>query len=503
MLKINFDQEKFDTLIEINADINSSYDDGKVLLNKIVESATILSEGEASSLMLLNLENNRLYFDIALGTKGDAVKKFSLQMGEGIAGWVAENNRSVIVNDVNADQRFNKDISQKIGYPTHSILAVPMRIKGKCIGVLEILNKKGGKQFSEDDLQWLEIFANQAALAIQNAKGYEKIQAEIDSLQKQVQYERGFHPLIFKSKELEEKLEIVDKAAKASSSILLLGESGVGKELFAEQIHLKSDRADKAFIRVNCAALPETLLESELFGHVKGAFTDANMDRRGRFELADEGTIFLDEIGDLPLKIQTKLLRVIQNKTFEKLGSNESIEVDARIIAATNKDIEKEVQEGRFRADLYYRLNVLPIYIPPLRLRKDDISVLSDFFLKKFNSEIKKQIRGFSNEAMAQLLSYSWPGNVRELENTIERAVVISQDEFIKPESLILNAGIQNESDDYSGKTLKDAINMFKKHFITKTLISNGWKQTKTARVLGIQRTYLSRLIKELEINRK
>jgi Nif-specific regulatory protein len=176
--------------------------------------------------------------------------------------------------------------------------------------------------------------------------------------------------------------------------------------------------------------------------------------------------------------------------------------VDIRIIAATNKDIEKEVQQGRFRADLYYRLNVLPIYIPPLRLRKDDIPLLADFFLKKFNNEIKKQIKGFSNEAMALLLSYSWPGNVRELENTIERAVVISQDEYIKQDSLILNAYIKNESDDYTGKSLKDAINIFKKHFIMKTLVSNGWKQTKTAKVLGIQRTYLSRLIKELDINR-
>jgi Nif-specific regulatory protein len=502
MIKVEIDQKKFQTLLEINADINSNYENGRELLTKIVESATLLSQGEASSLMLINMENNRLYFEIALGSKGEEVKKYSLEMGEGIAGWVARNNMPLIVNDVESDPRFNADISRQVGFLTHSILAVPLRVKDKCIGVLEIINKKDGKMFNDEDLQWLEIFVTQAAIAIENSRLYQKVKDEVSSLKEQIMDKDGYHTFIGQSSTILEKLKIAYRAAESNSSILLLGESGVGKELFAEQIHLKSKRSSGPFIRINCAALPEHLLESELFGHIKGAFTGAVNTRRGKFELADNGTIFLDEIGDLPLNLQSKLLRIIQHKSFEKVGSNETIMVDIRIIAATNKDIEKEVQEKRFRADLFYRLNVLPVYIPPLRERKEDIPLLADYFLSKFKMEIKKQIKGFTKEAMDLLLSYSWPGNVRELENAIERSVVISQSEYITPDAFILNSFSRTHEDDYMGKTLKEAISMFKKKFITKTLKAQGWKQTKTAKALNIQRTYLSRLIKELNIIR-
>lgn len=502
MIKVEIDQKKFQTLLEINADINSNYENGTELLTKIVESATLLSEGEASSLMLINHENNRLYFEIALGSKGEEVKKYSLELGEGIAGWVARNNTSLIVNDVESDPRFSANISQKIGFPTHSILAVPIRIKDRCIGVIEIINKKDRKLFNDEDLQWLEIFVTQAAIAIQNAKIYQKVKDEVSFLKDQILEKDGYHTFIGQSSTILEKLKIAYRAAESNSSILLLGESGVGKELFAEQIHLKSIRAGGPFIRVNCAALPEHLLESELFGHIKGAFTGAVNTRRGKFELADQGTIFLDEIGDLPHNLQSKLLRVIQHKSFEKVGSNETHSVDVRIIAATNKDIEKEVKDKKFRADLFYRLNVLPVYIPPLRERQEDIPLLADYFLSKFRMETKKQIKGFTKEAMDILLTYSWPGNVRELENAIERSVVISQSEYITPDAFILTSFSQTHEDDYMGKTLKEAITLFKKKFITNALKANGWKQTKTAKALNIQRTYLSRLIKELNIIR-
>jgi Nif-specific regulatory protein len=500
MLSFDINKKKLETLIEINTLINSNYDDIKVLLTQIIESATKLTEGEASSLILENPENKKLYFEIALGEKGADVKRFSLKSGEGIAGWVYEKNRSLIVNDVGVDIRFKADISEKIHFPTKSILAVPMRVKDRCVGVIEILNKKEGKNFNDEDLQWLEIFATQAAIAIQNARSFQKIKDEVTLLHDQIQTEKGYHTFIGKNKAIMDKLEIARKAAGTDSSVLLLGESGVGKELFAEQIHLHSPRRDNAFIRVNCPALSETLLESELFGHVKGAYTDALASRRGRFELADGGTIFLDEIGDLPLSVQAKLLRVIQEKTFEPLGSSTSIKVDVRIIAATNKDIENEVRRGRFRSDLYYRLNVLPIYIPPLRERTSDIPMLAEFFLTKFKRETKKQIKGFTDEAIEILISYSWPGNVRELENAIERAVVICQDEYIKPLSFILDNQDVSEEERYKGKSLKDAINLFKAHFVKQALERNAWNQTKTARELGIQRTYLSRLLKELGI---
>jgi len=501
MLDFEIDRNKFDTLIQINTLINSAYTDIKDLLTKIIEFATRLTAGEASSLLLVNPENNKLYFEIALGSKGADVKKFSLKKGEGIAGWVYENNRSLIVNDVSTDNRFYADISKKIDFATTSILAVPMQVKEKCIGVIEIINKQNGQKFNEEDLQWLEIFATQAGIAIQNARSFQQAQEEIYQLQEQVQAEKGYHTFIGESKVIKDKLSIAFKAAGADSSVLLLGESGVGKELFAEQIHLGSHRKGGPFIRVNCAALPENLLESELFGHLKGAFTGAIQNRRGRFELADGGTIFLDEIGDLPLNLQGKLLRVIQYKTFERVGGSEPTTVDVRIIAATDKDIENEVRSKRFRADLYYRLNVLPIYIPPLRERREDIPLLVDFFLKKLNREIKKQILGFSNEAMELLLSYTWPGNVRELENAIERAVVISHDQYIHHNDLVLTRTGEKEND-YQGKSLKKAVNVFKKQYIIMRLEANQWNQTRTASALGIQRTYLSRLIKELEISK-
>ncbi len=501
MLDFEIDRNKFDTLIEINTLINSAYTDIRDLLTKIIEFATKLTAGEASSLLLVNPENNKLYFEIALGSKGADVKRFSLKKGEGIAGWVYENNRSLIVNDVSTDNRFYADISKKINFTTTSIVAVPMQVKEKCIGVIEIINKQNRQKFNEEDLQWLEIFATQAGIAIQNARSFQQAQEEIYLLQEQVQAEKGYHTFIGESKVIKDKLSIAFKAAGADSSVLLLGESGVGKELFAEQIHLGSHRKGGPFIRVNCAALPENLLESELFGHLKGAFTGAIQNRRGRFELADGGTIFLDEIGDLPLNLQSKLLRVIQYKTFERVGGSESTTVDVRIIAATNKDIENEVRSKKFRADLYYRLNVLPIYIPPLRERREDIPLLADFFLKKLNREIKKQILGLTNEAMEVLLSYTWPGNVRELENAIERAVVISQDQYIHHYDLALTRKGKKEND-YQGKSLKNAVNVFKKQYIIITLEANQWHQTRTASALGIQRTYLSRLIKELEINK-
>jgi len=499
MLRFAADREKLEVLFDIYARINSNYADLKGLLTRIIESATELTGGEASSLLLVDPETDTLFFEIALGPKGPSAKQFSVNMGEGIAGWVAQKNTSLIVNDTAEDDRYYPDIAQKIGFPATSILAVPMRVKDKCVGVIEILNKKGGKRFTEEDLQWLEIFSTQAAIAIQNARSFQRVRDELSLLQEKVQTTEGWHTFIGESRAIREKLDIARKAAATDSSVLLLGESGVGKELFAEQIHLASPRASGAFVRVNCAAIPEALLESELFGHVKGAFTDAVSDRRGRFELADKGTIFLDEVADMPLALQAKLLRVIQNRVFERVGSSESMRVNVRIIAATNRSLDAEVAAGRFRADLFYRLSVLPIHIPPLRERAEDIPLLASHFLQKHSLAMKKQIRGFSDAAMELLLSYAWPGNVRELENAIERAVVFSKDELVGPEALSLSAGGISE-DSYTQKSLREALAIFKKHFITRALEANGWHQTRTAKELAIQRSYLSRLVRELDI---
>ena len=497
MLTSNIDGTRLATLIEINNLINFDYQDAHSLLSRILESATRLSFGEASSLLLVNKENNKLYFEISIGSKKQELKNYSLNMGEGIAGWVAKNSTSLIVNDVDTDPRYFAEIGDKIGFNTKSILAVPMLIKEKCVGVIEIINRNDGGYFTNEDLQWLEMFASQSAIAIKNSKEYERVKKEVNLLQERVgENSESYHTLIGSSKVIQEKLAIAKKIAVTDSSVLITGESGVGKELFAEQIHLNSSRSNLPFIRVNCASLPENLIENELFGHVKGAFTDAVKETRGRFEIADGGTIFLDEIGEIPLNLQSKLLRVLQHKVFEKLGSSNSINVDVRIIAATNINMEEALNKGSFRKDLYYRLNVLPFFIPPLRDHKEDIPQLSNFFLERIKSKTNKRLLNFTNEAMAALLSYDWPGNIRELENVIERAVIISNNENISSDALMLG-GKNNNSMQYYEKPLKEAIIQFKNYYIKSSLEKNNWNQTVTAKVLGIQRTYLSKLIRE------
>ncbi|MDR2177633.1 MAG: sigma 54-interacting transcriptional regulator [Treponema sp.] len=494
------DVQKFNTLVEIGNLINSNYSDVHALLSHILESVTCFCGGDASGILLLDREKQELYIEADRGIKRRGVKPYTMKTGEGIAGWVLQHNKPLIINDVDSDKRYQKRIAQEFNYPLTNMIAVPLRLKDECTGVIEILNKADGKSFGEDDIEWVEIFAAQAAIAITSVRDIEQAREKARLLRDPVKTDREYHTMIAKSPLILEKLEIIDRVAKTDSSVLILGESGVGKELFAEQIHLRSPRSRAPFVRVNCAAIPEGLLESELFGHVKGAFTNAIANRQGRFEMADRGTIFLDEIADIPLALQAKLLRVIQERTFEKVGSDVSTTVNVRILAATNKDIEAQVEKGQFRSDLYYRLNVLPLYIPPLRQRPDDIPELASFFLKKFTAETKKQFEGFSEKAMETMLSYSWPGNVRELENCVERACVIGKNGWIQREDLFLNSRIEISEGGEGERNLKNAINSFKAQFIRGVLEENNWNQTEAARDLDIQRTYLSRLIKEFDI---
>ncbi len=500
-LSENIKREKLDALINTGLLINSNYSDLTVLLERIVDSAMSVVDGDAASLLMLEADQQKLRFEVAIGPKGVEAKKFVVGL-DGIAGWVVKNNRSIIIDDVLNDPRFDSTVQNATGYKNRNMIAVPMRVKDACIGVIEVLNKKDDQDFDSDDLSVLELFANQTAIAYENAKHYKKSREEIICLQDQITHDKGYHTLVAKSPTMLEKLELCKNIASSDASVLILGESGVGKELIAEQIHLNSKRMNKPFVRVNCAALNESLLESELFGHVKGAFTNALADRVGRFELADGGTIFLDEIGDLPLPLQTKLLRVLQEMTFEKVGSSETIKVDTRVIAATNKNIEELVNEGKFRSDLYYRLNVLPVYIPSLRNRVEDIVELATFFLRKFSNEVKKPFLGFSKDAEILMKNYSWPGNVRELENAVERACVLGKPPYIEKKDLLITHEVQQDARfmDLPQTDLKTAVNIFKKNYIVDVLKKNKWNQTIAATSLGIQRTYLSRLIKELEI---
>ncbi len=295
-------------------------------------------------------------------------------------------------------------------------------------------------------------------------------------------------------------VELGRRAAASNSTILLLGESGTGKEVLARTVHHWSPRSDCPFVVVNCVAIPEQLLESELFGHEKGAFTGAYQLRKGKFEVADRGTVFLDEIGEIPASIQAKLLRVLQSHEFERVGGTRSIKTDIRVIAATNGDLERAVKEGRFREDLYYRLNVVCLQLPPLRERHEDLTGLIEFFLGKHAVELKKSPKRVTPEALDCLLTYPWPGNVRELENVIERAMVLSQGDEIGVESLPVQIASTLPREPLRGKAFHDAVREFKRWMIRDALRQSQGNQTRASELLGLQRTYLAKLIRLLEV---
>ncbi len=352
------------------------------------------------------------------------------------------------------------------------------------------------KPFSMDEL----------LLIIKRLIRIKQLEEENIRLKEKIEGRYTMEGLIGKSPQMQKVYDLIQTVSQTDTTVLIQGESGTGKEMVANAIHLKSLRKNKPFIKVNCSALPETLLESELFGHEKGAFTGAFRQRKGRFELADGGTIFLDEIGEISPSVQVKLLRVLQEKKFERVGGNETLSVDIRLICATQKDLKKEIQNGSFREDLYYRLNVVPIYLPPLRERKEDILLLADHFVNKFSKKIGKEVLGLSEEAKSILLRYHFPGNIRELENMIERSITLLKGKIIKvedlPEEIIeKEISVQEISKKIQGpKSLAQAINLFEKEYIQNVLEKTKGKKGEAAEILGISRKTLWEKIKELKI---
>lgn len=511
--------DRLKSLFDKYSIVNSSINNLDVLLNSVLESLKDLVKCDAA--YFLKYQNDTNDFELVSSIEDNSYEiKNRILNSYSIALWVVNNNKSIIVNDVLSDERFNKNIYDKLDYSFHSIIGFPLSYEGVCYGVIELVNKLDGNGFTDEDLVLVDIFGHQANIAYKNAITFKKSRDQLSLFKNAFETTKEYHPFIAKNPVVVSLIENIKQASAINSSVLITGESGVGKELFAEQVHLLSNRKDKPLVRVSCASLNPTLLESELFGHVKGAYTDAVSDTKGRFETANGGTLFLDEIGELPLNLQAKLLRVLQEKKFEKVGSSETISVDVRIIAATNRDLEQMIYEGSFRKDLYFRLNVLPIAVPPLRNRRDEILDLAVFFMNK--SETHKGFKGFSNEAKQAMLNYMWPGNIRELENTIERACIFGTPPFIKVDDLHLSIdklkdSLKQESDegkkslkvsldtDYSlqeDKTLKTALNHFKREYLIKILNENGWNQTATAKILDIQRTYVSKLMNELGIRK-
>jgi two-component system NtrC family response regulator len=351
------------------------------------------------------------------------------------------------------------------------------------------------------------IDLDELLLLIQRVEREVGLDQENRELKEQLREKFKVDFIVSASRQMEEALNLVGRVSRSSATILILGESGTGKELIARAIHYSSPRADKPFVKVNCAALPENLLESELFGHEKGAFTGAVARRIGRFELADQGSIFLDEIGDLSPSLQMKLLRVLQEKEFERVGSNQTIRSDVRVIAATNRNLEEAIQKGTFREDLYYRLNVVTISLPPLRERKEDIPLLVEHFLKKYNRENKKKVTSLSKEGRDLLRRYDYPGNVRELENIVERAVVLCRGDTLTTQDLPLNlregkaeAALER---DRGTQSLPGTLEEIERQLILKALERSGGVQTKAAEELGISERVLRYKMKKYSLAEK
>jgi formate hydrogenlyase transcriptional activator len=358
---------------------------------------------------------------------------------ETISAWVVDHQRAVARGDIEKERKYPND-SRLVAGGILSDCIVPLIAGGKCIGTLNVGSPERN-QYSEADIETLQGVANQVALAVANMRAFQEIidlKARLEKenvyLQEEIRTEHNFEEIIGNSPPLLTVLRKVEQVAPTDSTVLINGETGTGKELIARAIHDRSGRKNRPLLKVNCSAISAGLVESELFGHVKGAFTGAFERRVGRFELADGGTIFLDEIGELPLETQVKLLRVLQEREFEPVGSNKPVRVDVRVIAATNRNLQESIRTGGFRSDLYYRLNVFPIEVPPLRERRSDISQLAMFFLTRFAKKFGKNIQGMPQQTLDRLTAYSWPGNIRELQNVIERAAILSQSSVLELE---------------------------------------------------------------------
>ena len=418
----------------------------------------------------------------------------------GVAGWVMENKRAAVINDVSQNGRFYSGMDDKEHFITKSMICVPLQTRKGFLGVLYALNKKKG-EFTEREKKILEILCGTIAVSLENARLYGELKQHVHSLerekrilQSQVQSRFGFNDIIGSSKPMRAMFDLLEKIIDTSTTVLIQGETGTGKELVAKVIHYNGPLKDKPFIAENCAALPDNLLESELFGHVRGAFTGAISDKKGLFELADGGTIFLDEIGEMSSHMQVKLLRVLQEGEIRPVGSGQTHHVNVRLIASTNRDLAEEVKKGNFREDLFYRINVFQITAPPLREREDDIPHLAVHLLKKFAKRGNRPVPEITPGALDLLMRFDWPGNVRELENEMERALAMTGGENTITENMLSEKlkRLQQETvyTEIKGSSQKmgDVIRRVEIRMIQDSLAEAGGNRSRAASTLGISR---------------
>jgi len=475
-------------------------------LKSILQSLDTHLKWQRGTITLLDPDTETINIKVAHGLSERSKSLGSYKVGEGITGRVVQTGESIVVPDIAKDPRFlHRTRSRKVDDGRKiAFFCVPIKLEGKTVGALSIDRQTGRGDDFNASLHLLSIISTMVAQAIKLNKLVESerklLQDENIRLRRELKTRFAVHNMIGTSNSMQEVYRLIEQVADSNATVLVRGESGTGKDLVAHAIHYNSLRADKPFIKVNCTAMPETLLESELFGHEKGAFTGAVERKLGRFERANGGTIFLDEIGDFPTNLQVKLLRVIQFREFERVGGVDTIKANVRIIVATHKDLEKQIQQGDFREDLYYRVNVFPIFLPPLRERKDDIMLLADHFLEKYSAENGKRITRISTPAIEMLTRYHWPGNIRELENCIERAVLLCEDDVIRSEHLPPSLQMIRKDDTSVKASFKEVVANKERELIVDALKKCGGQQRRAAQELGLTERILGYKIRKFGI---
>ncbi len=454
---------------------------------------------------LLDARSSEIRVEVSAGLS-DAGRIARYRLGEGITGRVVETGKPIVVPKVSREPMFlNRAGKRDLQKQEITYLCVPIVVKGKPVGALGVdLRFKADRNY-DSELRCLGLLASMMAQAIKAEhlvdEERRRLMDENSHLLEELKERYDFSNIIGTAGPMRQVYEQIAQVAHTNTTVLIRGESGTGKELIAHAIHYNSPRDQKPFIKVNCAALPETLIESELFGYEKGAFTGANALKKGRFELAEGGTLFLDEIGDINLSTQIKLLRVLQEKEFERLGGTSTVRANVRLITATNKDLEKAMAEGKFREDLYYRLNVFTIFVPPLRDRKADLLLLADYFLQKYSREHKKDIRRISTPAIDMLTAYHWPGNVRELENVVERAVLVCDAAVIHGHHLPPTLQTAQASGTITSLSLAEAVGAYEKDIVIDALKTTRGNRAKAARLLGTTERIINYKVRKYAIN--
>ncbi len=487
-----------EALFEIALQINS-IQDASALLDHVLEIATRSLQADRGFILLSNEEKSDGFevqstHNLTTEQLGDVVK-----VSTSVVHRVLQTGEPVMLYEAMGDKQFGlarSIVVQKI----RSIACVPLRIKNRQIGAIymDCLTDRG--RFKKENLPFLEAFSNLAAVAIENARFYQSLRNENRQLRSEIKQITGFDEIVGQSAAMRTLFDKINRLLDTDATVLVQGESGTGKELVARAIHYNGHRKDKPFMALFCGSLPDTLLESELFGYKKGAFTGANADKAGLFEVADGGTLFLDEVGDLSSSLQTALLRVLQEGEVKRIGENRVRHVDVRIISASNKTLEDLIEEGSFREDLFYRLNTITLVTPPLRDRPEDVPLLANHFLDKYAKGRRSHIKGYTPESIDLMQAYHWPGNVRELQNTIERAVVMASQSLIGIEDLGLKLPDKPVAHKYrkiasDGATLKQVERLVVEDMLAK----NEGNVTRTAQQLGVSRSWIHLRLKEWE----